>query len=220
MRHGLSNTPSSHPQSAGLVAVKMPIEIEVKFLNADHSQIRRRLRQLGAECTSSCRLMKRRVFDFSDKRLQASAGWVRLRDEGDRITLSYKRLDQRSLSGMRETVLTVDDFAAAESFLAAIGLECYSYQETKRESWRLNGAEIDLDVWPWIRPFIEIEAQSEKAVWQAVEELGLRREDARFGSVEIAYQAEYDVTEAEVDAWPEITFKPVPGWLAAKAKRA
>jgi adenylate cyclase class 2 len=93
-----------------------------------------------------------------------------------------------------------------------------SYQETTRESWELDGAQIELDVWPWIRPFIEIEAGDEQTVRAIADKLDLDWQDAQHGSVEIVYMHEYDVTEEEVDAWPEITFAPVPDWLENKRR--
>jgi len=32
-----------------------------------------------------------------------------------------------------------------------------SYQETRREKWMLDDAEVTIDTWPWIPTFIEIE---------------------------------------------------------------
>jgi adenylate cyclase class 2 len=198
----------------------MPTEIEAKFLHADHDVLRTRLKELGATCTHPNRLTKRLTLDFPDKRLRHTAkGWIRIRDEGDKITLTYKQLNDRSLHGMQEVELVVDDFDKAEAFLRTLGVEAYNFQETKRESWTLDDVEIDLDEWPWIDPFAEVEGPDEAAVWSVVERLGLDRSKAVFGSVEIAYQDEYGVTEEEVDDWKEITFSDTPEWLRAKAKR-
>jgi adenylate cyclase class 2 len=198
----------------------MPTEIEAKFLDVSHEELRTRLRSLGANCTHPNRLTKRLTIDYPDQRLRKSKnGWVRLRDEGDKITLTYKQLNDRTLSGMGEVEVVVDDFKKTEAFLRTIGLVPYNYQETKRESWVLDGVEIDLDEWPWIAPFVEIEGPSEEAVWHVVQQLGLIKDEALFGSVEIAYVAEYDISEEEVDNWERITFTPIPDWLRAKAKK-
>jgi adenylate cyclase class 2 len=198
----------------------MPVEIEAKFLDVDHDILRARLKELGATLKQPNRLTKRLVLDFPDRRLHAKDGWVRLRDEGDKITLTYKQLNTRSLSGMQEVELVVDDFEQAKAFLQAIGLQPRSYQETKRESWVLDEAAIELDEWPWIHPFVEVEAGDEAAIWRTVERLGLDRAKAYYGSVEIAYQAEYDVTEEEIDNWDRVTFTSVPDWLQVRAKRS
>lgn len=49
--------------------------------------------------------------------------------------------------------------------------------------------------------------------------LGLSCEQALHGSVEVAYQAAYDVSEAEIDGWEEIRFIDTPNWLLEKVKK-
>jgi len=49
-------------------------------------------------------------------------------------------------------------------------------------------------------------------------QLGLNPKDSLHGSVEIAYQALYDVTEEEVNRWDEIRFTAVPDWLLRTKK--
>jgi adenylate cyclase class 2 len=188
----------------------MKPEIEAKFLAVDHDQIRTRLTALGATQTRPSTLMRRKNYDYPDYRLEKQGGWVRVRDEGDKITMSYKQLNDRSLHGTHEVELTINDFDAADGFLIAIGLQQDNFQETKRESWRLGDVEIDLDEWPWIKPFIEIEGPSEAEVKDVASKLGLDWAVARHGSVEVAYQAEYDVTEEEIDHLSTILFSDPP----------
>lgn len=197
----------------------METEIEAKFLAVTHDALRNKLKELGATCVQPMRQMRRKVFDFPDNHLNIDRnGWVRVRDEGDKITLTYKQLDSRTLHGTKEANVVVNDFDIACSFLEQIGLEAKSYQETKRESWDLDGAQIELDEWPWIKTYMEIEAKSEAVLRTVVDRLGLDMEEAVYGSVEIAYQAEYNVTEKEIDSWQEILFGDVPAWLGEKRK--
>lgn len=197
----------------------MQSEIEAKFLNINTEQLRTVLRDAGATCTQPMRTMSRKIYDFPDNRLgETYNGWVRVRNEGDKTTLSYKQLNDRTVEGTKEVSLTVDDFNAAAHFLDRIGLEQKSYQETKRESWVLDGVEIEIDEWPWVQPYVEIEAPDVASLQAVVSKLGYDYSQALFGSVEVVYQAEYDVTDAEVDAWDEITFSTVPDWLEAKRK--
>ncbi len=196
----------------------MNTEIEAKWLNYNHDDIRKKLILCGAVLQQKERLMTRKVFDYPDKRLEKMNGWVRVRHEGDKITLSYKQLNDRTIHGTEEVTVVVNDFDATSSFLESIGLKSYSYQETKRESWKIGDVEIELDTWPWIPPFIEIEAPDEKSLVQVAADLGLDYSKALHGSVETAYQAVYNVTEEEIDNWQEITFSEVPLWLMAKKK--
>lgn len=197
----------------------MQTEIEAKFLNIRKDDFRKRLRDIGPHLVQPERLMRRKIFDFVDERLMRVGGWVRVRDEGDKITLSYKQLNDRSLHGTQEVSVTVDDFERAGEFIKAIGLVEKAYQETKRESWRWEGTEIEIDTWPWIPTFVEIEGAQEEKVRAAVSQLGLDWSQALHGSVEIVYQHYYNVTEQEIDNWEPITFVPVPAWLEDKRKK-
>jgi adenylate cyclase class 2 len=197
----------------------MKPEIEAKFLDMDFEAVRAKLREAGAVCVHPVRLMQRKNFDHADGRLEAIGGWIRVRDEGDKVTLAYKQLDNRDIDGTKEVSVEVSSFDDTVALLLAAGLKQTSYQETRRESWVLDGTQIELDEWPWVRPFVEIEAPDAEALYAAAEKLGFDREKALHGSVEIMYLQEYDVSEQEVDAWPEITFSPVPDWLSVKRKR-
>lgn len=199
----------------------MQTEIEAKFLDVDHDALRAKLRALGAVCEQPMRTMFRKGFDFPDRRLRKEKnGWVRIRNEGDKVTMSYKQLDDRGVHGTKEVCLTIDSFEQAEVFLRAIGLAPEVSQETRRESWRLGHIEIELDEWPWTKPYAEIEAHSEQELRDVAEKLGLDWNKVLHGSVEVVYTAEYDVTEDEVNSWPEVSFIPIPEWLEAKRKRA
>ena len=197
----------------------MQTEIEAKSLNVDHDALRAALRELGATLAQPMRLQRRYNLDFPDHRLQDVGGWVRIRDEGDKITMSYKQLLDRTLHGTKEVCLTVDSFEQAQSFLDALGIVPSSYQETKRESWRLGKLEIELDQWPWTKPYVEIEGPDEASLKDIFAKLGLDWSKAVFGSVEVVYRGEYDITDEEFYTLGEMTFeKPLPQLLASRKK--
>ena len=199
----------------------MKPEIEAKFLDVDHDALRVKLKEIGAECVQPMRLMRRRGYDFPDGRLREDKnGWVRVRDEGNKITMSYKQLNNRQLDGTHEVQLAIDSFEAAGEFLLAIGLKPNVYQETKRESWRLADFEIELDEWPWAKPYIEMEGPDEAGLKDLAVKLGLDWNKACHGSVEIVYRGEYDVTDDDINGIPVITFEePIPDWLEQRRRR-
>lgn len=196
----------------------METELEAKFLNVDAEKLRDLLKKKGATLVHEERCMRRKNFDYPDKRLEAIGGWIRVRDEGDKVTLAYKQLADRTLTGTKEVSLTVENFDTISLLLSAIGLENKSFQETKRERWEYNDIEITIDTWPWIPTFVELEGASEEQLKAVAAELGFDWNAALHGSVEIAYQAYYDVTEEEVCGWENIIFSPVPEWLENKRK--
>lgn len=196
----------------------MKTEVEAKFLDIKPEQLREKLKSNGGTLVQPEVLMRRKIFDYADMRLEKIGAWIRIRDEGNKITMSYKRLVDRSFQGTKEIVFNVDNFEAATDFLLATGLDCRSYQETKRETWQLDGCEVTLDTWPWIPTFAELEAETEAEVEAAAAKLGFDWSQAMHGSVETAYQKYYDVTEEEIDHQEEIKFTPVPDWLEIKRK--
>ncbi len=188
----------------------MKTEIEAKFLDANPQAMRKKLNELGAQLIHPEVLMKRKVFEHPTNK---QSDWLRVRDEGDKITMSYKKVVDRTLHGTKEISIEVSNFDDACGILAAAQLRLVSYQETRREKWILDDVEVTIDTWPWIPTFVEIEAPSEDELKSVVGKLELDLDQALYGSVEPAYQKYYDVTEKEIDNWPEIVFSPVPDWL-------
>ena len=68
----------------------MQIELEAKFLDINPEDLREKLKENGAKLIHPERLMRRKTFDYPDKRLKKIGGWIRVRDEGDKITFSRK----------------------------------------------------------------------------------------------------------------------------------
>lgn len=190
----------------------MKPEIEATFTKIEKNQLRVQLKQLGATLLQPDTLMRRTIFSIDDH------SFVRVRDEGNRITMSYKHLDSLSLSGMKEICLTVDSYEEALNFVKAIGLKPKAEQETYREEWRIDDVEIDIDTWPWIPSFVEIEGPSEAAVKEVAAKLGFKMDDALFGSVDQVYNLYYDVTSQDINYCPEIKFTDVPDWLETKRR--
>ncbi len=152
----------------------MKTEIEVKLLGVDKYKIIEKLkRELGATCLGEF-AQKRYVYDVAEG---DKSRWIRLRQKGDAVTLTYKQIDDDSIVGTKEIEVEVDDFETTHQFLEAIGHTAKSYQENVRTSFKLDGVDIEVDEWPRIEPYVEIEGASEVAVYETVEKLGFKRED-------------------------------------------
>lgn len=171
----------------------MENEIEAQFLDIKKDEIRKKLAEIGAKLVKPEVLMKRVVFDL------IPGQFVRVRDEGGgKIVMTYKNVqDDKSIMGTKEVNVTIDDYENGILLLKSCGLEEKAEQESLRETWiyNIDGKEVELciDTWPWIPTFLEIEGPSEKVVWDTAEKLGLKKEQAKFGSVDTTYEHYYGV---------------------------
>ena len=152
-------------------------EIEVKFLDIDIKEIEEKLKNLGATKVFDF-LYKRRVFDFKDKSLESNNSWLRLRDEGDKITLTYKRrfgVGENRLKdeGMHEIEVNVSDFQKTAELLNSIGMKEKFYEENRRVKYTIDDVEFCIDTWPLIPTYLEIEGKSWESVEKSVTILGL-----------------------------------------------
>lgn len=179
----------------------MQKEIEAKFLNQNHNLIRSKLKSLGATCEYPMKLVRRTVMDYPDRSLQRKRAWVRLREElNGTVELMLKQVAADSLGQTFEQAVVVADYEDAKKFAIALGLEVKSEQESKRELWHLDDVEIMLDEWPWVKPFIEIEALTEAEVKNTAKILDLKWADAKFGSITPVYMAEFDLTAVRFES--------------------
>ncbi len=169
-------------------------EIEVKFLNVDVPALEAKLAALGAQKAGEY-FYRRRVFDYPDYRLNSAGAWLRLRDEGDKVTLGFKqRLGMTSQdgssndAGMREVEIVVSDFDKAAELILALGFIEKFYQENRRTRWIKDGVEFDIDTWPELEPYLEIEASSWEKIDEAVTMLDLNPEDKKVFSTHQIYK--------------------------------
>ena len=184
-------------------------EIEVKFLNIDPEKIEEKLKDIGAEKVFE-KIYKRKVFDYPDLRFDKREAWIRLRDEGDKITLTFKqRIGVKTHDGtindksMEETQIEVNDFEKTAKFLTKIGFIEKFLEENKRIRYQLDDIEFDIDFWPQLEPYLEIEAPSWEKVDEAIKLLDLKPEDKKIFST---YQI-YQLKGIDENDYQEITFK-------------
>lgn len=168
----------------------MKAEIEVKFLDVDFDSLRTKLTELGAVCEQPMRTMRRVAIDNDFMRGDKDS-FVRVRDEGHRVTMTYKQFDELSVDGAKEIEVAVSSFEDTVAILEQAGLPAHTYQETRRENWRLGDIEIMLDEWPWAKPYIEIEADTEEVLREVADKLGFEWSEAVFGDVMAVYRAGY-----------------------------
>jgi len=171
----------------------MQVEYEATFADIDKAEVRQRLQSAGAILLRPEYLQRRITFN-PPLGCQIERSWARVRDEGDRVTVSFKSLTGDKITDQKEIMIQVDDYHRAEALLLALGCQRKAYHENKRELWQLDDAEITIDEWPFLEPFVEIEGASESAVKTAAEKLGFDYDQALFCTVATLYNRKYGVS--------------------------
>ncbi len=178
----------------------MNTEYEAKFYPIDKTAFRALLKSKDAvlvrdEVKTTIVIFSRRINP------QITGNYIRVRDEGDVIRLSVKvhATEGGDISDQKETDTIVQDFDSTVSILKCAGLKQSGYQEKMRETWELDGAEVVIDTWPGLEPYIEIEADSAEKVEQIAKLLGCNWNEKIITSVVEIYKKKYGWSADE--AW-------------------
>ena len=139
----------------------MKTEYEIRVLEINKEEIVNKLEKLGAIMKGNFK-QKRYVYDLKPAE---NGKWIRLRTNGKVTTLTYKDIVSNTIDGTKEVEFEVEDFDKANEFLEKIGFINRSYQENERIQFILNNVEIDIDSWPMIPTYMEIEGKSEEEVF-------------------------------------------------------
>lgn len=150
-------------------------EVEIKILEIDVEKIQQRLSELGAQKSFEGELVSV-VFDFPDKRFSKDEILIRLRKEGVKVMLAYKKLlNTEHAKESEEIEFEVSDFDTTAKFLNAIGLQSKKgYPMSKRRiSYIIDDVHFEIDKLPDFPAYLEIEALNIDVIREWVEKLGL-----------------------------------------------
>ncbi len=179
----------------------MGIEYEARMLEITIPDLVSVLEKKGAKKVG-CFCQKRFVYDF----VPAQKGrWIRLRSNGMETTLTIKEIKSLRIDGTKELEIVVSDFEETNAILAKLGYCPRTYQENFRIEYVLNGVNFDIDKWPMIPPYVEVEGKSEQDVLNAIKNVGLNEADFITLDVDTIYSQKYGI---ELDQIPYLKFTP------------
>ena len=177
----------------------MPVEHEAKVLDIDPEAVTARILAAGGRQVAGPRLMRRHVYGIVPGDMSK---WIRLRDTGTETTLCVKEIRSDAIDGTLEVETAVGDFAAASEILGLLGFTPKSYQENKRTSLSLGSVRLEIDEWPLIPPYLEIEGDTKDDVLRVAKVLGYT-EDQLTSENTIKVYARYDI---DITAIPDLRF--------------
>lgn len=160
-------------------------EYETKVIHINKEEIIKKLKDLGAKKTKDA-LMRRWVFDWVDKDPEKVNEWIRLRDEGDKTTITYKNKTEDA--DTKEIEVEVNNFNDAALLLQQIPFKRKFYQENKRIVYELNEIEFMIDTWPGLKPHLEVEGKSKEKMIEGLTLLNLNGKEKGDISVNSLYE--------------------------------
>ena len=145
----------------------MKTEYETKVLEIDVNLFKEKLNKLGAKYVGRFE-QKRYTYNIVP---QTKDKWIRLRTDGVKTTLCFKSILNDGIGGTNEIEFEVPNFEQTHEFLLSIGIPHKQYQENVRTQYILDGIEIDIDEWPMLPPYAEIEGKNETEVLETIQKL-------------------------------------------------
>jgi adenylate cyclase class 2 len=140
-------------------------EIELKFTVRDTNALRRSIESLGFTLITERTFESNTLYDTSDRQLRARKQILRLRNYGDRCTLTHKRqsdqndVDERYKTRI-ETESLIEDCAALAEVFHQLGYEPVFRYEKYRTEWELDLGHLVVDETP-IGIWAELEGPTE-----------------------------------------------------------
>lgn len=163
----------------------MAQEFETKILEINQESIEKKLIEIGAVLQKDTILMRRWVFDVKTHE-EWQGKWIRLRQIGDKTTITYKDRNGNEIGSTKELETSVENFEVMAEILQKLPWNTTAYQENKRKVYVYDNIEFCIDTWPSIPTYLEIESTSLEKVQQWLELLWLTGKDIwDVGMVEI-----------------------------------
>ncbi len=113
--------------------------------------------------------------------------WVRLRSTNGKTTITIKHIlnpkiqkeNEDGIQKVMETEMEVLSIEEGNSILEQLGFSYRNYQEKQRATYSIDGVEVDIDTWPLIPTYAEIENDSEELIRAIINKLGLQNHEIK-----------------------------------------
>lgn len=169
------------------------LEIEVRFLEIDIGGLKKRLFKLGAEDYGDDLLEEIIFYDKELKWQKYARKFVRVRKTKKGIFVTYKHHAVDSATGTEQIEFEVGDVETVTKFLGKVGLVAYRKQEKKRHTFKLDDCFIDIDTWPKVPTYVELEGPSEESLKKVAKVLKLDWSKAVFESARALIKKYYKI---------------------------
>jgi adenylate cyclase class 2 len=150
----------------------MSIEIETRFLEIDKEKLVSKLKSFNAVDMGDVKLNEIIFYD-KDLTWMNENKFIRLRKKDGSTKLTFKSNKEQKVDSAKEIEFSVSSMADAKLFLEAIGLVQYRIVEKYRHTFKFDGVTLDIDTWPKIPTYVELEGDSVEDLKKVAGKLGL-----------------------------------------------
>jgi adenylate cyclase, class 2 len=213
-KHNIKNTVKKHIQKTK--KKPMEIEFEGRILDINREELISKIKSIGGKPKTPLTLYRRSVFGLCD----IKRGFVRVRDEGDKITMTAKIYKNPDFPEEYELQLK-DNFENGQAFLEALNLNKKAYHETMREKWSIPAGktskelcEIAIDYIPGLPVYAELECKTKNDLYKTAKLLNIPITDLMYGGYGKVFVHYYDMAENEINnIIPSLTFENIKNEL-------
>lgn len=106
--------------------------------------------------------------------------WLRLRKSNDKVMLTSKHILEKknaNFQNVLETEIEVSSLEETNLLLESLGMSRRSYQEKIRYSYKYKSAEIEIDIWPLLKPYMEVECDDENVINELIDLLDVKEKE-------------------------------------------
>ena len=167
-------------------------KLKLLFFELDNllkEEDKKKLKEIIGADNLSCLCQKDNILDYlNNQRLTRfinrfhnnSKKWIRVRQTNDITTIAVKHIlapNKTNIQQMLETEIEVPSIKEANNLLEALGFSHKSYQEKERTTYVLEDYEFDIDTWPGIPTYVEVEGKSEEDLENILNRIGYSMKD-------------------------------------------
>ena len=133
--------------------------------------------------------------------------WIRLRQDGEIVEITIKYIYSNkanyNIDEVKEIEIKTDNFEMANKLIEEMGYYRKKLAEKQRDSYSYQGMDIEIDEWPLLEPYIEIEGNNIDKIYELANLLGYSKEQTRVIKTEDVYLEK----GIDLSKYEEMTFK-------------
>ena len=167
-------------------------EIEVKFLEIDKQKLIDSLNLFKAQDKGE-EFISEQIFHDPEGKWYTERKFGRIRKTGKGIFFTYKHVLERTATGTVEIEFEIKEPEKMRAFLEALGLVMDRAQEKRRHKFKLDNVVVDIDTWPKIPTYVELEGESEEAIKSLAAKLGFDWSKGVFGTSDTVIREVYNL---------------------------